>query len=484
MVERQDIDALLISALYGELTPAEETRLAAHLESHPADRTVLADLTSARDAVRESRLLQVQLEPPQSISALLLQEAARRAPAKHDAEAGWLARFFKSFMAHPAMAAAAMLVVVIGVATMVAKRKPDMVESAEPVQSAIQERASAPNAAAGSGATTTEAGKDVATPTTAAGDLGNNVLAVGEAPGSAYRVGLADDLKAEPTEKAKEGKADAAKGAEAPTPIVVAKPAPAKAAPTKAAGPSQHDGYLELRKQDQAPMDFEEQTAKPTAKKKFATAPDRDGDAVVDETKTMTTSLDGNADKLRGAAPGGMVGGGAAASGAPAAAQPPPPPPAPRTTVAPTTPTREVKHEVKRADRAEKSAVQQAPSQSPTAAPAPTVAPGPAPAEDKPVDATTAWAQTQHKNLIAQVKAGNCQDAANLAVELSNRAPSYYQQNVANDRSVKQCLAYITAEREKQAEERAAKNRASATKRAADEPARAKAGTPAKPTTK
>ena len=32
MVERQDIDALLISALYGELTPSEETRLAAHLE--------------------------------------------------------------------------------------------------------------------------------------------------------------------------------------------------------------------------------------------------------------------------------------------------------------------------------------------------------------------------------------------------------------------------------------------------------------------
>ena len=28
MVDRQDIDALLISALYGELTPSEETRLA------------------------------------------------------------------------------------------------------------------------------------------------------------------------------------------------------------------------------------------------------------------------------------------------------------------------------------------------------------------------------------------------------------------------------------------------------------------------
>lgn len=459
MVERQDIDALLISALYGELTPAEETRLAAHLESHPADRTALADLTSARDAVRESRLLQVQVEPPQSISALLLQEAARRAPAKHDAEGGWLARFFRSFMAHPAMAAAAMLVVVIGVATMVAKHKPDMLESAEPVQSTMQERESAPSAAAGEGRATTSDVKDTAPPAVTAGDSVNSKLSGEDARGSAYRVGLADDLKAEPTEMAKE---DKAKGADAPKPVVVAKPAPAKAA-----GPAQHDGYLELRKQEQVPKDFEA----PAAKQKFSKAPDRDGDAVLDEGTTMATSLDGNADKSRGAAPGGMVGGGAAAS------QPPPPPPAPRTTAAPTTPT----SGAQRADRAEKTAVQRAPAQAPSASPSP--APAPAPAEDKPVDPTIAWAQTQHRSLIAQVKAGNCRAAASLAVELSNRAPAYYEQNVANDRAVKACTQYIADAREKQAEERAAKNRASATKRAADEPARAKAA-PAKPTTK
>src|ERR1044071_7491259 len=81
MVERQDIDALLISALYGELTPpAEESRLAQHLESHPADRTALDDLTRAREVLHQSRILAFQYEPPQSISALLLQEAARRAP--------------------------------------------------------------------------------------------------------------------------------------------------------------------------------------------------------------------------------------------------------------------------------------------------------------------------------------------------------------------------------------------------------------------
>ena len=82
MVDRQDIDALLIGSLYGELSSADEARLQTHLESHPADRTALDRLTHAREAVRRSRILEVQLEPPQSVSAKLLQEAARRAPAR------------------------------------------------------------------------------------------------------------------------------------------------------------------------------------------------------------------------------------------------------------------------------------------------------------------------------------------------------------------------------------------------------------------
>ncbi|HEY5949504.1 MAG TPA: hypothetical protein VIV40_28615, partial [Kofleriaceae bacterium] len=77
-MDRQDIDALLIGALYGELTPADEARLALHLDSHPTDRGALDDLKSARQAVRESRIFELQLEPPQALSALLLQEAHRR----------------------------------------------------------------------------------------------------------------------------------------------------------------------------------------------------------------------------------------------------------------------------------------------------------------------------------------------------------------------------------------------------------------------
>src|SRR3569623_1738830 len=119
-MDRQDIDALLIGALYGELTPADEARLAAHLESHPADKTALDDLKSAREQVKLSRIFELQTAPPQAISAVLLQEAARRAPKNvgtgdrsHDS---WFQRFVRSFASHPAMAAAAMLVLVVGIA--------------------------------------------------------------------------------------------------------------------------------------------------------------------------------------------------------------------------------------------------------------------------------------------------------------------------------------------------------------------------------
>ncbi|HEX2691423.1 MAG TPA: hypothetical protein VHN14_32650 [Kofleriaceae bacterium] len=144
MTDRVDIDALLISALYGELTPAEEARLAAHLESHPADRTALADLSETRTAIRESRILSVQFDPPQSVSALLLQEAARRAPRPEREAMGWFHRFTRSFLIHPAMAAAAMFVVVVGVAgTMYMRRGDQFAETAAPVAGPEEARAQA-----------------------------------------------------------------------------------------------------------------------------------------------------------------------------------------------------------------------------------------------------------------------------------------------------------------------------------------------------
>jgi hypothetical protein len=124
VLDRQDIDALLVGALYGELSSTDQERLTSHLEAHPADRNALDNLKSAQQVIRtklaSSRIFELQLDPPQAISAQLLQEAARRAPRmKHVdpvANGGWFARFFHVFVAHPAMAAAATLVLVVGVA--------------------------------------------------------------------------------------------------------------------------------------------------------------------------------------------------------------------------------------------------------------------------------------------------------------------------------------------------------------------------------
>ncbi len=119
MLDREDIDALLIGRLYGELSSADEARLQAYLAGTSAqaqaDKRALEDMTSARTAVRESRLLAEQVDPPHSISALLMQEAARRAPKQRSESEGWFARFVRSFAAHPAMAAAATLVFVVAV---------------------------------------------------------------------------------------------------------------------------------------------------------------------------------------------------------------------------------------------------------------------------------------------------------------------------------------------------------------------------------
>jgi hypothetical protein len=85
---------------------------------------------------------------------------------------------------------------------------------------------------------------------------------------------------------------------------------------------------------------------------------------------------------------------------------------------------------------------------------------------------------------VTAVRANNCGRAASIALSIANRAPGYYAQNVETDRSVKECIAYINNEREKDAEVRASRAKKSqlkaaepaspsAPKRAADQPSRA-----------
>ncbi|MBK9031124.1 MAG: zf-HC2 domain-containing protein [Myxococcales bacterium] len=127
MGDRLDIDALLIGALYGELDGDDRARLDAHLASHPADRATLDGLRSTRALLVDhgAREFLGAAEPPSAISARLIQEAARRAPAPRIAAGGvfgFLAGLFRPIAAHPAMSAAAAMLIVIGAGTLMMRR--------------------------------------------------------------------------------------------------------------------------------------------------------------------------------------------------------------------------------------------------------------------------------------------------------------------------------------------------------------------------
>jgi len=441
MLDRQDIDALLIGSLFGELSSTEEARLTAHLESHPADRTALANLSRARDVVRESRILQTQFEPAQSISALLMQEAARRAPKPRE-EQGWFQRFMRSFMSHPAMAAAAMLVLIVGVAGTVYIRKGDHFAKQTKEDTSGMMAPAAP-------AATPPAEQQRAADEGAAGKAEAEVAQGSASAADNFKVQLDDDsLKKQAEDKivddanatdrarnlertvndskqkntgvdlafdANDARRDQNKVAKDQPKEVAAngfsKQPPAKAGTkTAASKPAAKSPRLEVTTPTQRPKDFADTT---TAK--------------------LDTGTVGGAGVAGGGGPGA---GGASAPRAPKAdpkpgTAPPPPPPAP--TVA----TEEKKEQAK-------------------------------------PDPQLAWAKEQHGKVIAAVKAGNCDSAANIAVQISNRAPAYYASNVETDRTIKQCMQYITAQREKDAER--AQRAKSTQRRAADEaPAPAKA---------
>ena len=82
-------------------------------------------------------------------------------------------------------------------------------------------------------------------------------------------------------------------------------------------------------------------------------------------------------------------------------------------------------------------------------------------AKQAPADPTLLeWARKQREQVIAYVNQNRCRDAATAAVEIYNRAPDYYNANVATDRQIKPCLAYVTTERDRADRKRASKNAA------------------------
>lgn len=393
MADRTDIDALLVGALYGELGPADEARLAAHLESHPADRTTLADLTRTRQTVRESRIFELQLEPPHAVSARLLQEAARSSKStERAAGGGWVQRFLRSFAAHPAMAAAAMLVVVVGVAGTLYVRGHDLVPSeTSPVTTAAPAvTASAP-----------------AQPAPA-----NSVASEGTAASNA------------PSEK----RAMAKQSASPPPPAPPPPASPAAPAAKRESAKSSGVAGIELRRNELQPKDFDGRGERPADRADRRAKP------------TRAASDDVVASQVSDSAAGG-----AASAPEPVA-------------------------EIAAAPKAEDKAPAK-PAPAPITRGKTLAKSAPAPdASEADAKGGSTWVRRQHDQVIALVRANDCRGAASAAVEIYSRAPDYYAANVAGDRSLKSCMAYIDSERERVATQRA---------KAAEQPAGAPAASPA-----
>ncbi len=447
MVDRQDLDALLISALYGELTPADEARLQTHLETHPTDKTALADLTLARNAVRESRIFQVQLDPPQAVSALLLQEAARRAPRTAKPEQadreGWFQRFVRSFVGHPAMAAAAMLVLVVGIAgTAYMRGDRQFAEQ-------TAERQSAPVATgAGPEHPTFQVHDESKRLEQNAGSAFTATLEDGRFGSNQWRQGAAEGAAAgdSKNEAPKASVDNVATGSAAPAPVT-----------NVAKQPRTGDTYLSTERTDLQPKDLDADRRQPAKK----TAP--------------TSEADGESESLK--LNGGRVGRGApgsAPTGAPGpragddlvggvttpADSPSPPPP-------PITGNNRQDNDKTRAIKGGESRSEPRPE--PKVDPAAAQAAASSEERNQAEAPLLGWAKDTHARVVTQVRAGNCKDATTLALTLSSKVPGYYAQNVQNDRAVKSCIQYINFEREKAAERI---QRARATNRN-DEPPRA-----------
>jgi hypothetical protein len=128
MADRQEIDALIVGALYGELDAADRARLESHLSSHPEDRAALEALERTRATVRRGLADMPSAEPSPAISTILLREAGRLAPTPRAAAAresadssdGLWSRFLRwarPVAMHPAFAGAAALILVAGTAS-------------------------------------------------------------------------------------------------------------------------------------------------------------------------------------------------------------------------------------------------------------------------------------------------------------------------------------------------------------------------------
>jgi hypothetical protein len=451
MADRQDIDALLIGALYGELDGDERARLETHLASHPQDRSALEGLRSTRELLREADLpvTMAVAEPSPAITAMLLQEAARRAPAPASGGGflAFVAGLLKPFVASPALSAAAALVLVGGAAGLLYSR--GALRTSEPTvgrEHAAVQYDKLDTSAAGSGTAAAGPTPDLPAPGASMDDY-RVALADGENAATADR-GLnrsAEEMRNEAereslrknTAEVAGGDALAAKGKRS---------AGAGGGGSLAAGfetAGQRPGYIAIDKQSK---DEPSVLALDGSRYESATAT---GAAPADEDQVSADRSGVQAEKKAPARVALAEGRGAAAAPDPAA--PPPPPPAAGAPQKPVT----GKAGVGTASPAQKVAQQQPPATARDAGKAGAKAYDPVKTAE-----LDSWARGQHARMVKLVNAGKCTEAGPIGAEIARKNPEYYQANVANDRAVRACRGYVDRARRAKAED--AKTKAAA----------------------
>jgi hypothetical protein len=394
MLERQDIDALLMGALYGELSPDESTRLEEHLSAHPQDRHVLDGLSRARQALKDSLVLSALAEPPAAVSAQLMQEAARRAPAPREQRAGFFAKLI-ALMRHPAFAAAAVIVLVAAVGGTLYMKNGD--------RAALEQAPSA------------------ATPS----DPAEPALMRSEAPGPSAPVVAQPPIDEAETAADTDGYTADLDGklavGEAQDKNAAVKPPPDKGGKGK---PDRTRDYVEVRTPERSPKDPVADADKVT--KKSATPPgERGAGGKAQTTATVIVPAD-TPDSTAGLSMGGDLaksGGSTTAAGAAGAPQSP---------------------------QAGRTAAQPAPPPEPSAGDSEDVS-GSSKNETEKTDPYAA-AKSQHRRVVSLVKANKCNDASKLAMQIADNYADYYRQFVATDRKLKACKPYIENARKKNLE--------------------------------
>ncbi len=438
MLQCRDIDALMIDRLYDELDPVEGKRFDAHVDSCARCRAELAGLERTRAALREMP----DQEPPSSLSAILLHEAARHAPAGPARTAapleeeeprgllGWLLGLLEPIVAHPAATAVATLVVVAGLAGSLYLRGDHHV--VEPVLDESTSAASAP-------APETPAMvrmPDEARPEGAAAAATDDTVARQVNAQETTKNGALDLARNQPGYAA-----DIATG-EKSVDIDGLRDPSANEIATKSEPPAPgRDRRMSARLEHAAPA---QRTVEPVSRTNAVTG----ADMLVDLDDDNSGKLDKNKLNDQKTA-GNRKAGKPVAGAAPDVSQMSPPPP-------PQTTTAEVKEsEATQAYRAYKDT-------------------GVASEQQKAQQQRVLlWALGQQKQLENLVRLKKCRDAARVANDILDRTPDFYYQKVDRTAAIKTCSGFVEAERKTRAAKR---YRARAAKKSpASAPAKAKA---------